>query len=79
VGDVETLVSLAADRGLNAKEVRAFWLTEANREAIGQHDAHARAQGISGVPFLVVRDQFARSGVQVYSVDTNFDGDNLRT
>jgi predicted DsbA family dithiol-disulfide isomerase len=64
VGDIETLVSLGAECGLNADDVRAFLMNDANLNNIAQHDAQARAQGISGVPFFIIGNQFALSGAQ---------------
>lgn len=64
VGDLDTLVELAGDIGLNAAGVRAA--LEAGQYAgdVRQDEAQAQTLGISGVPFFVLGGKYGVSGAQ---------------
>lgn len=64
VGDVETLATLAAETGLDKKEVTDFLHTEAQTEAVNKDIEEAQQLGISGVPFFVLDRKYAVSGAQ---------------
>ncbi len=64
IGDLETLVELAADAGLDAGETRAYLESDADIDRIRQEDRMARQMGIQGVPCFIFDRQFAVSGAQ---------------
>ncbi|GGO34716.1 DsbA family oxidoreductase [Deinococcus humi] len=64
VGDVETLVTLAEQVGLNAPEVRTALESGKYAGAVRQDEAQAQALGISGVPFFVLGGKYGVSGAQ---------------
>lgn len=64
VGDIEVLVSLAEQVGLNAAEVRAFLATDEQIDEVTADITEARALGISGVPFFVLDRKYGVSGAQ---------------
>jgi predicted DsbA family dithiol-disulfide isomerase len=64
VFDVESLVPLAVEVGLDEAEVRAA-LTERRYRAAGDQDAaSAQALGATGVPFFVVDRKYGAAGAQ---------------
>jgi predicted DsbA family dithiol-disulfide isomerase len=64
VSELETLVALAQDVGLNASEVRAALKGGQYAQAVRQDEAQAQALGISGVPFFVLGGKYGVSGAQ---------------
>ena len=64
IGDVETLVRLAAEAGLEAEEVRATLAGDAFTLEVRDDEDEARQLGISGVPFFVFAGKLAVSGAQ---------------
>ena len=64
IGDIETLVSIAADCGLDADATRAVLSERATLDQIANQDASVRQQGVTGVPFLVFNNKVALSGAQ---------------
>ena len=63
-GDVDTLVDLGSDVGLNADDIRSV-LSQGTYAADVQADIdQARAYGISGVPFFVIDGRYGISGAQ---------------
>lgn len=64
VGEVDTLVTLAAEVGLDADEVRRTLESQELVEAVRADEAEARALGISGVPFFVIDRRYGVSGAQ---------------
>ena len=62
--DEKTLVRLAADAGLERSEAEAAVANEALRKAVADEEEHARAMGISGVPFFVFNQRLAVEGAQ---------------
>ena len=64
IGDVETLVRLAAEAGLEAEEVRATLASDAFTLEVRDDEDEARQLGISGVPFFVFAGKLAVSGAQ---------------
>jgi predicted DsbA family dithiol-disulfide isomerase len=64
VFDVDSLVALAAEAGLDEGEVRAALADHRFRPAVEDDIATARALGATGVPFFVVDRRYGASGAQ---------------
>ena len=64
LGDVDTLVQLAEDAGLDGGDVRAALERQTYAQAVRDDEAQAQAYGISGVPFFVLNDKYGVSGAQ---------------
>ena len=64
IGDVDTLVNLAAECGLDADATRAVLSERATLNQIASQDAGVRQQGVTGVPFLVFNNKVSLSGAQ---------------
>lgn len=68
IGDLDVLVDLARDVGLDAEATRAGLLTDAGRAEVVADVTFARQVGIQGVPFFIFNDHYAFSGAQPPSV-----------
>jgi predicted DsbA family dithiol-disulfide isomerase len=64
IGDVETLVRLAADVGIDEERARATLLTDEFAKEVRADEEDAASIGISGVPFFVFGQKYAVSGAQ---------------
>lgn len=64
IGDVEVLVAIAAECGLDADAARVVLTGRATLEQIAAQDANVRQQGVTGVPFFVFNQKVALSGAQ---------------
>ena len=64
VGQLPTLLRLAAEVGLDVEEARAALEAGTYAAAVRQDQAQAHAYGIQGVPFFVLDGQFGVSGAQ---------------
>lgn len=64
MSDVDTLVRLAADLGLNAADARAALQEGRYANAVRYDEAKAAQLGISGVPFFVLGGKYGVSGAQ---------------
>ncbi len=64
VFDVDSLVPLAAEVGLDEAEVRAALADSRHRTAVLEDAGTARALGAAGVPFFVVDRRYAAAGAQ---------------
>jgi predicted DsbA family dithiol-disulfide isomerase len=64
VFDVEALVPLAVEVGLDEAEVRAALADRRYRRAVAQDAATAQALGATGVPFFVVDRTYGAAGAQ---------------
>ena len=64
ISDVDTLVELGAEVGLDAAEARTVLEGDAYLDEVDADFAQARAYGINGVPFFVVDQKFGVSGAQ---------------
>jgi predicted DsbA family dithiol-disulfide isomerase len=62
VFDVDSLVELGAEIGLDTRELRAALEDRRYRRAVEQDDHIARARGIEGVPFFLFAGRFALPG-----------------
>lgn len=64
IGAADTLADIAAAAGMDRAVVARLLASDAERAAIAQRDAHARARGISGVPTFIVADTYVLTGAQ---------------
>ena len=64
VFDVDSLVALAAEVGLDGDEARAALTDRRYRTAVRQDVATAQALGATGVPFFVVDRKYGAAGAQ---------------
>jgi predicted DsbA family dithiol-disulfide isomerase len=64
VFDVEELVPLAVEVGLDEAEVRAALTARRYRDAVREDAATAHALGATGVPFFVVDRRYGAAGAQ---------------
>lgn len=64
VSDIDELVSLATEVGLDAEAVRSALTERTYSEDVAADIAQARAYGIQGVPFFVVNGKYGISGAQ---------------
>lgn len=64
VGDVDELVNLGEELGLDADAVRTTIETDAYLDAVRADQREAAAIGISGVPFYVLDGRYGLSGAQ---------------
>ena len=62
IGDVETLVRLAGEVGLNADEVKEKLDHGADAETVAEEAQGFRAAGITGVPTFIVNERTGFSG-----------------
>jgi predicted DsbA family dithiol-disulfide isomerase len=70
VFDVESLVSLAVEEGLDATEVREALESDRYVDAVRRDLEEARMLGVTGVPFFVIAGRYAISGAQATEVFT---------
>ena len=64
IGDIDTLAGLAGEAGFDAAAARTWLVSDAGRAAIQAEEQHARALGVTGVPFFVFNQRLAVSGAQ---------------
>lgn len=64
IGDIDVLVSAAAEAGLEAEFARAFLESDAEADAVRAEDLAARRAGIQGVPCFIFNGRYALSGAQ---------------
>ena len=64
IADVNVLVEIAQNLGLNTTEVRNVLTTDALDYDVQQDILEARNIGVSGVPFFVLNNKYAVSGAQ---------------
>ena len=68
ISDLDTLVELGAEVGLDPVEARTVLESDAYLDGVNADFAQARAYGINGVPFFVVDQKFGVSGAQETAV-----------
>ena len=68
IGDPETLVSLAAEVGIDPGAARAALEGDAYAEAVRADERRAATLGIQGVPFVVIDGRYGVSGAQTPEV-----------
>ena len=64
IGDLDVLVAIAAECGLDADATRAVLSERATLDQIAAQDVNVRKQGITGVPFFIFNEKVALSGAQ---------------
>jgi predicted DsbA family dithiol-disulfide isomerase len=64
IGDLETLVGIAAECGIAADQAQRYLASDADRELVQGEDDAARAMGIQGVPCFVFEERYPLSGAQ---------------
>lgn len=64
IGDVEVLVAIAAEAGLDTAAARAFVSGPEQLQQVAAADARVREMGIGGVPFFLFNQKVAVSGAQ---------------
>jgi predicted DsbA family dithiol-disulfide isomerase len=68
VFDVESLVGLAVNEGLDATEVREALESDRYVDAVKRDLDEARMLGVNGVPFFVIDGRYGISGAQALDV-----------
>jgi predicted DsbA family dithiol-disulfide isomerase len=68
IGDLATLVAIAAKVGLDAKEIETQLSGDAAMFEVEAEATWAREQGVSGVPLFIIDGKLAVSGAQPASV-----------
>jgi predicted DsbA family dithiol-disulfide isomerase len=68
IADIDTLVQLGTEIGLDAAEVKQALETNAHAQAVQQDIDEATALGVRGVPFFVLDRKYAVSGAQPVEV-----------
>lgn len=64
VGDLEVLVQIALEAGLDGDAARAFITDPQQLQAVADADRRMREMGIGGVPFFIFNQKVAVSGAQ---------------
>lgn len=64
IGEIDSLVQLATEIGLDAKEAREALQSQTFAQDVDRDEREARASGANGVPFFVFNDKYAVSGAQ---------------
>jgi len=64
IGDIDVLVNIAEEAGLDGAAIRAALVGDAGMADVLADIDFARQAGISGVPFFVFNDKYAFSGAQ---------------
>lgn len=70
IGDVEELVSLAAEVGMPPHQTRRSLITRSGQDGVVAAERHAHVLGITGVPTFVFEGQYTLSGAQEVAVFT---------
>jgi predicted DsbA family dithiol-disulfide isomerase len=64
IGDVERLIALGAEVGVDAAAARAALTGDAHAAAVRADERRAAAFGITGVPFFAIDERYGVSGAQ---------------
>lgn len=70
LSDIDTLVKLAAEVGLNRQETGKLLQSKKYTQKVKEDIAVAREMGVQGVPFFVFNEKYALSGAQPSEVFT---------
>ena len=68
IGEVDELVQIAADAGLNADQVRRALIVRAGQDGVVAAERHAQVMGITSVPTFIFEGQYTLSGAQEVGV-----------
>jgi predicted DsbA family dithiol-disulfide isomerase len=64
IGDVDTLVEVAVESGIDADKARATLQSDAYAAGVRADERRAAGFGITGVPFFVIDEKYGVSGAQ---------------
>ena len=64
LGDVDTLITLAAEVGIDAERARSMLSGSEFQDAVRADEHRARMFGITGVPFFAIDEKYGISGAQ---------------
>jgi len=64
IGSHDLLVDIAAAAGMNPDQVRQRLADGVDEARVQDQIQHAKARGVSGVPFFIIDDQYGISGAQ---------------
>ncbi len=64
IDDIKTLIETGVSIGLDEKEVKEIFSSDAYIKEVRQDEMQAQSIGISGVPFFVLNNKYAVSGAQ---------------
>jgi predicted DsbA family dithiol-disulfide isomerase len=64
VANMNTLIELAADVGLDQNEVKLLLNSDQFKSEVLEHEQHAQQIGVTGVPFYVINRKYSISGAQ---------------
>ena len=64
IGDAQVLADVGAGIGMEREAVERLLATDADRAAISERDAHARARGLNAVPTFIIANQHVLPGAQ---------------
>ena len=64
IGDVDELVSVVVEAGLDEAATRSYLESDEDVERIRAEDANARQMGVQGVPCFIINRKYAISGAQ---------------
>lgn len=64
IGNHELLAEIASAAGMDADEIRRKLAEGIDEARVQEQVQHAKARGVSGVPFFVINDQYGISGAQ---------------
>jgi predicted DsbA family dithiol-disulfide isomerase len=70
IGDIQTLIAIAGDAGLDGAMVARLLASDADTEALLTREDHARARGVRAVPTFIIANQYVVSGAQPPSLWT---------
>ncbi len=68
IGDIDVLVSIAAENGLDADSIREALSNNVGHEAVTADFRQSQQIGVTGVPFFVIDNRLAFSGAQPLAV-----------
>ena len=64
IGDIDVLVAIAVDCGLDAESTRAVITQQVTLDQVAAQDVSVRQQGVTGVPYFIFNSKVALSGAQ---------------
>lgn len=65
IGNIEILVGIAAQAGLDSQKVRGYLESGMACDQVFDQEATGRNMGIQGVPFFIIDDRYTISGAQL--------------
>jgi predicted DsbA family dithiol-disulfide isomerase len=68
IGDVDVLVRLAAEAGMDPEAMRAALAGRTHSRRVDEQTAWARERGVTGTPTFIFDDRFEIVGAQEYAV-----------